>query len=315
MVSSDHHTLFAKDSHTMRIAITGATGNIGNALARQLLQTNAHEIQLLVRDASKVADLVAAGATATVGDLADPSFLTGATAGADTLFLMIPPNMQVPDFPAYQQKLVSHAVAAVQTNHLPHVVLLSSVGGQQPSGTGPILGLHKAEILLREVTNGLTILRPAYFMENFLWSAGSIAAQGAFYNPVPSGTPIPMIATRDIATAAATVLTGTVPTAPTLLELSGPADLSYGQVAEILSALLGKPVQHVQVPGEAVREALRGMGVSASMADLYVELYEGLAAGQIAYEQPATVVRTSTPFGQFAQEVLLPAITAAAPVG
>ncbi|MCG3152000.1 MAG: NAD(P)H azoreductase [bacterium] len=299
----------------MRIAITGATGNIGNALARQLLQTNAHEIQLLVRDASKVADLLAAGATATVGDLADPSFLTSATAGADALFLMIPPNMQVPDFPAYQQRLVSHAVAAVQTNHLPHVVLLSSVGGQQPSGTGPILGLHKAENALREVTSGLTILRPAYFMENFLWSAGSIAAQGALYNPVPGEIKIPMIATRDIAAAAATAIAGPAPATPQIVELAGPVDLSYQEVAADLSTLLGKPVAHVQVPGAAVLEALLGMGVSASMAELYVELYEGLAAGKIAYEQPATVVRTSTPFGQFAQEVLLPAITAAAPVG
>ncbi|MEO7994450.1 MAG: NAD(P)H-binding protein, partial [bacterium] len=224
----------------MRIAIVGPTGHVGNQIVKQLQDQGGHELILLARDAAKLEAEVARGAKLELGDLEDPTFLTNATKGVDALFFMIPPKATAPNFLAYQKEIVKHGAAAVRTNKIPHVVLLSSIGAQHENGTGPIKGLHLAEEALKPIANGLTILRPGSFMENFFMSAGSIAQEGAIYQPAPAEAPMPMIATKDIATVAAQSLVAAAPAGVVIKELAGPQTYSYQQSATILGAALGK---------------------------------------------------------------------------
>lgn len=71
--------------------ITGATGHTGKRIAENLLAAG-HSVKVISRSTEKVAELVAKGAVAAIGDLADADFLTQAFKGATAVYLMIPPK-------------------------------------------------------------------------------------------------------------------------------------------------------------------------------------------------------------------------------
>lgn len=299
----------------MRIVISTPTGNIGRRLTERLLEKGEHELVLLARDPAKVAAAVERGAAALQGDLSDRDYLSGALEGADAFFYLIPPNYAAEDFRAFQRSLTDNVVAAVAAagDSLKHVVLLSSVGAHLSEGTGPILGLYDAEQALRAATPRLTILRPGYFMENWLHQIASIAGSGQVFMASPPEREMPMIATADIGDRAAEVLAGPAPDQPVVLPLLGPRDYTFGECTAVLAGLLGTPVSYQPVPAEAVREPLKGMGASDSAADVMVELEAAFAAGHVVGESPRSAGNTTpTTFEQFAEQTLVPAITAAA---
>ncbi len=188
------------------IVVTGATGNIGQELAARLL-SRGHAVRAVARGAEKLAALGAKGAELKAGSLDDRRFLTEAFRGATAVFAMLPPNYGATDFHAAQRKIAESIVGAIQDAGVKRVVTLSSVGAEQASGTGPILGLHVLEKLVDAVA-GLDVvhLRPAYFMENLLGSVGLIKSAGINGSPMKSDLPVSMVATRDIAAAASQYL-------------------------------------------------------------------------------------------------------------
>src|SRR4030067_420394 len=84
----------------------------------------------------------------------------------------------------------------------PGAVPWARPGARLSEGTVPILGLHDLESKLETLMEaGVVHLRPAYFMENHLWSIPVIRTQGVNGSPVRPDVPIPMVATQDIADA------------------------------------------------------------------------------------------------------------------
>ena len=153
-------------AHT--VTITGATGNIGGRLAEQLLERGVR-VRAVGRSEDRLARLVAKGAEPRAGDLTDAGFLADAFRGADAAFVMIPPHYTAVDFRVYQRSIVESFVEALRETKVPRAVVLSSLGAELAEGTGPIAGLHELEERLAEVPGlSLVVLRPAYFMENFL---------------------------------------------------------------------------------------------------------------------------------------------------
>ena len=293
----------------MRIAITTPTGNIGRRLTHTLLDQGGHELVLLARDPSKLADEQARGATVLQGDLADAAFVTEATKGADALFFVCPPNFSVDDYRAYFNELAQAGAAAVEGSGIAHTVFLSSVGAHLPEGTGPVAGLHDGEKIFSQATQGLTILRPSFFMENYLFQLDALKGASSVFMPLPGSAVFPMVATADIADRAAQVITQPAPRSPRIISLHGERDVSLDEAAAIIGRTTDREIHHVQVEPAQARESFIGMGMSEGVADTMLEMYAGFRAGKIAdVVERSAETTTPTAFETFADAVLAPAL-------
>jgi uncharacterized protein YbjT (DUF2867 family) len=174
---------------------------------------------------------------------------------------------------------------------------------------GPINGLHDVEKRLDDAADNVTHLRPGFFFENLLWQVDSIRDQGRFSWPISGSLRCPMIATRDIGAAAAQRLVDQKWIGHCVRELHGPADLSYDEVAGILSKALGRKIVYVQGDRMELRQFLLDSAVSENAADLMLELYDAVETGRLRPIQPRSAdTTTPTTLLEFVHDVILPMI-------
>jgi uncharacterized protein YbjT (DUF2867 family) len=297
------------------IAVMGANGNIGSKLAARLLG-GGHHVRALGRSAEKLAGLKAKGAEVLLGDAADAAFLTRAFRGADAAFTLLPPNMVSTSYLADMRRTGEAIAAAAADAGLKHLLALSSVGADRPSGTGPIAGLHAHEERLRGIAAGgvnVLALRPGYFFENTLGVIGLIKHQGINGGAMAPETTLPMIATADIADAAARALAARDWTGFQVRELLGPRDYTQAEVTRMIGGAIGRPdLAYVRFPYGEYAAALVQAGLSQDVARLYAELEKALDDGLVTSVEGRSAANTTpTTFEQFAAEVFAPAYAAA----
>lgn len=257
------------------VAVTGATGHVGGALAEMLLSRGVR-VRVISRQAERAAALVRKGAEPLIADLEDAAVLSDAFSGADAAFIMIPPNYNAPDIRADQRQMATNLTKALMKSHVPRAVMLSSIGAGLADGTGPIAGLHEFEEMLKGVQGLSTlVLRAAYFMENHLHSIDLIKSADIISSAIRSEVKLPMVATRDIASTAAGFLSAPAFRGFTIREVLGPRDYTMNEATAILGAAIGKPdLQYVAASYEDLRKALLTAGFSTSAADAMVEMQE-----------------------------------------
>ena len=218
----------------MTILITGASGNIGRQVVQQLSSRGA-AVRALVRDPSKAE--FPEGVEVVQGDLLDVEALRRAMAGVSTLFLL---NGVVPD--EFTQALITLNLA--RDAGVERVVYLSVIHSDRYLNVPHFAGKFGVERMLEQMGFGATILRPAYFMQNDLTIKDVVLGHGVY--PMPVGSKgLAMIDTRDIAEIAALELMRRDASAPLPLKrmnLVGPGTLTGADVAEVWSAVLGRPV-------------------------------------------------------------------------
>ena len=265
--------------------IAGATGNTGSVVAGTLL-AQGKPITVLVRDAHKAASWREKGAKVAAASLEDAGAVAKALAGAEGAYLLIPPNYQAEDALGYGSRIADALAQAVKTSGVPHVVLLSSIGAQHAQGTGLIRSLYHAESAIGPVAKNLTIVRAAYFLQNW---AGSVEAvrKGVLPSFLTAKRKIPMVSTADIGNIAAHCLADPA-RGRRVVELAGPEDYSPQDIAQAFGAALGKPVKLETHPPDAVIPTLTAMGFSQDVARLFREMTEGINSGHVAYEGKGT---------------------------
>jgi NAD(P)H dehydrogenase (quinone) len=272
--------------------ITGATGHSGSVAAEALLDAG-KTVRVVVRDSAKAARLAARGAEVFVADLGDPAALARAVRGAEGVFLLSPPDLTARDFIGDRQRLTQKQVDVLAAEHVPHVVLLSSTGAQHASGTGPIVSVHNAERQLRASGLPATFIRAGYFVENWGAVAHPVRSDGVLPSFIAADARVPTVSTVDIGKAVAQALLDG-PRGVRVIELSGPSDVSPNDVAAAFSRILGKPVRVVEAPLDAVVPTFTSFGMSENIAQLFREMYEGMARGKVVAE-PGEHVRGTTP--------------------
>jgi uncharacterized protein YbjT (DUF2867 family) len=289
--------------------ITGATGNTGNIIARTLLGLG-QKVRAIGRSADRLEPLAAEGAEPFICDLHDAGALTQAFTGAKGVYAMLPPSTTSENYRVDQDRVTNAIAHAVEEAGVEYVVSLSSVGADKPEGTGPVAGLHYLEQILNRIPrlNALH-LRAAYFMENTLAQIGIIQTMNITAGPLRSDLTLPMIATRDIASAAATALLDLNFSDKQTHELLGERDLSYAEVTAIIGKAIGKPdLKYVQLPDEQIRGAFLQMGMSANVAGLILEMSAALNSGHMkSLEERNEQNTTPTSFESFVEQEFVPA--------
>jgi uncharacterized protein YbjT (DUF2867 family) len=260
--------------------ITGATGRTGSVAARTLLDRG-HKVRVVVRDEARGAEWKKRGAEVAIARFDDTAALSEALRGADAVYLMVPPNMTSNAVLADQGKVVDALVRAVAAAKPKRVVLLSSVGAEHESGTGPIQTLHYAEKKLGALAP-LTALRPAYFMENWAGVVPVAQAQSILPSTLRSDRSFPMVATEDIGRVVAELL---VDGKPGVVELAGPQEYSPLDAGAALTKILGKPIKVIDVPDEGVVPALKQAGFTDDLAALFREMVGGFNSGRVLAPQ------------------------------
>jgi uncharacterized protein YbjT (DUF2867 family) len=291
------------------ITIMGATGHTGGAAADELLKQN-EKIRVIGRSKDRLKTLAARGAEIAVGDAADAAFLTSAFRGSDAVYVLIPPDLASTDYPAHQDKVGEAITKAIKDSGVKHVVLLSSVGAELPSGTGPIAGLHRQEERLKKVAglNSL-FLRAAYFFENQFGYLELVKSQGINGGAIAGDLPIPMIASADIGRAAAHALKKRDFKGAVVHELLGQRDLTFNEATGIIGKAIERPdLKYVQFPYAAALDGMITMGISKSIAEGFVEMSRAFNEKRVKSVEGRNAKNTTpTRFEDFAAHVLAPA--------
>jgi uncharacterized protein YbjT (DUF2867 family) len=279
-----------------KILITGATGAVGGAVLDRLGGAGA-DVRVLTRDASKARALRERGVEAAVADFLQPETLAPALEGVRVIFLLTPIS------PAQVAQASNVIAAARETGRSPRIVRVSV---QKAAHDAPMrVARQHAEVegVLRVSGLPYTLLRPQSFMQNTLMAAPTVRAEGTIYQPCKDGR-LAMIDARDVGEVAAKVLTeaghdGQVYT------LTGPAAVSFHDVARALSEALGGAVRYVDVPPAAAQAALLRRGVSAWLAEALIEYAEAHSQGYSDYttdDVPRLVGHPATPYARFARD-------------
>jgi NAD(P)H dehydrogenase (quinone) len=262
-------------------AVTGVTGNVGSAVAHNLLKSG-QSIRAIVRDKSKGDPWANRGCEVAIADIFDAKALTEAFRGTEGVFILIPPVFDPkPDFPE------AHAVAsalksAIAAARPGKVVYLSTIGADAKETN--LLTQHTIiEDALRELPVPVTFLRPAWFMENFSWDVAPAQNQGVISSFLqPLDRPVPMVATADIGKLAAELLQKTW-TSASVVELEGPARITPYDVAGAFSRLLGRPVKAQIVPRETWESLFLSQGMQNPIPR--IRMLDGFNEGWIEFER------------------------------
>jgi uncharacterized protein YbjT (DUF2867 family) len=140
-------------------------------------------------------------------------------------------------------------------------------------------------------------------MQNTMMAAPTIASNGMIYWDMKDGK-LGMIDVRDLVDVALAVLTGSGHEGKSYI-LTGPAAISFHDVASTFSKVLGKDVTYVSVPGEAALQSMVGMGFPEWIAKGYVELSEGFSenfANRVTENVATLTGHPARSFEQFARD-------------
>lgn len=251
------------------ILVTGATGTNGTEIVK-LLSAAGAQVRALVRNRAKAAAIEGPGVEIVEGDFDKPETLEAALQGVEKALLLTPIALNMVEL----HKNFIEAAKRVGTKH----IVKFSAFGADPNSPIMLGKWHgESEKLLEESGIAYTHLQPNGFMQNLLAFGQSIATQGTFFQPAADAK-ISNVDTRDISAVAAQVLLEEGHEGKTYL-ITGPEALTFYEVADKLSAVVGKKVTYVDVSPEDFKTSLLAWGQPEWLADALNELYGIYRAG------------------------------------
>lgn len=252
------------------ILVIGGTGTTGRDVVR-LLAARGEKVRVLVRDPFKASFLAAPGVEMFQADLARPASLPAAFDGARRVFLVTAPAPEM-------VTLQAAAVEAARSAGVERLVRVSVAG----AGTGLPMQLATWHTQVEELVDASGIpavhLRASSFMQNFLASAELIRRTGQVFGTSGDGK-MTFLDTRDLAAAGVGALLRS-DHHDEKVGIGGPGALSLDDVAGTFSAVLGRPVVHIDLPGEAMKAGLMGAGLPEWLAADLVA-FHGAARGRV----------------------------------
>ena len=274
----------------MKIAVTGATGKLGQLVVNGLLKKGpSDKIIAVVRDQKKAQPLVKRGAEARVAHYGDPVALKAAFSGVDRLLLIS--SSEVGKRTEQHKNVIDAAKAA----GVKHIMYTSA-----PKATTTALVVapeHKAteENILKSGMK-YTILRNNWYTENYKDRVETARKTGAVVAAAGEGR-VASATRADYAAGAVEVLLGTGHEGK-IYELGGDHAWDFNELAETIEKIIGKPVAYksVDVPTllNILKEAGLDEGIAGFMAAVDGNIAEG-ALSEVTGELSRLIGRPTTP--------------------
>jgi uncharacterized protein YbjT (DUF2867 family) len=291
------------------IVITTPAGNIGRQVLEDLLDSG-EQLRLVTRDRSGIPADTRQHVEVIEGSHGDPAVADKAFDGADAVFWLTPPDPRAESLEAAFVGFTRPAAEAFRKHGVKRVVGVSALGRGTPWAARA--GYVTASLAMDDLIAGTGVAYRAVtnpsFMDNIASQAGAIKNQGMFFSPIDGDRKLPSVATRDIAAAASRLLlddswggTGEVP-------LLGPEDLSFNDMARIMSEVLAKQVRFEQITFEAYKDRFIGFGMSEAMAQGMTDMAWAKNEGLDNAVQRTPGNSTPTSFRQWCEDVLKPAV-------
>lgn len=276
------------------IIVTGASGTVGKEVVRELVSLRA-DFRTLVRTEAGAAKLKSQGLSPVLGDLDRPETLGAAFAGAERLFLLIMPS---PLAATQTEQIVDVAKKA----GIRHIVKLSALGVSDDTPIN-LASFHRAsERVLEASSLEYTHLRPHFFMQNFtsnLFGYVESIKAGKLYIPM-GHSGLSLVDAADIGAVAARVLTQKGHE-NRVYDITGPAALSFKQIADKLGAATGHKVDYVPVSDEDTLKAMCASGMPDWLAEGLVGYFRffRLYGAQVANTVVSLTQRPGRTFDEF----------------
>jgi uncharacterized protein YbjT (DUF2867 family) len=291
------------------IVITAPTGLIGHQVLGNVLGSG-ESIRVITRDPSRLPAQAREQVEVVQGSHGDIGVVDRAFAGADAVFWLVPPDPRAASVEAAYVDFTRPACDAFKRLEVQRVVGISALGrGAAMAGRA---GLATASLAMDDLIASTSVsyraLTMPSFMDNLLRQAQSIREQGMFFLPISGDRKLPSCATADIAASAARLLLDDSWSGHGHLAVLGPEDLSFNDMAQIMSEVLGKVVRYQQIPAQALRDRLTGAGMSDAMAQGTVDMMVAKDQGLDNAERRTPESTTPTSFRQWCEEVLKPAV-------
>lgn len=289
------------------IVVLGASGKVGGEISEILLKEG-HHVKVVARTADELSKFGNIGAEVIPADITDADMLTKIFTGADSAFVLLPPNFTAPIYREFQRSVGDATIEAIRRSGIKYIVNLSSCGAQMHEANGLIAGLAEQEVKLNQLKDvNVLHLRSAYFMDNVLLNIKLIKDMGINGTTADPDHKIPMVATKDVAAIAASHLAKTDFNGKNVQAALGDRNYSFTEFTSIIGQSIGKPdLQYVQFPVDQARQAIIGLGFSADIANDITNMETSLKNGIMNYEQRTSLNSTSTTAEAFAKEAFAP---------
>lgn len=255
----------------MNIGVGGASGNLGQAVVRELqARAGGHRIIAISRTPEKAP----AGVEGRLGDYDKPETLAKAYAGLDRL-LLIPTSDMRPGVRGDQNVAGIRAAVAAGVKH---IVLISAAGTREQEEPAIGASYWRAEQELIKAAPSWTVLRMNYYAESLIDEVQMSAAQGALAGIAENR--VAFVSRDDIAAAAAGLLTGDGHVGA-IYNATGSRTYTGAERAALISEIMGKPLGYVTVPAEALRAGMIQAGLPDFIANAVISIQRNFADGAL----------------------------------
>jgi uncharacterized protein YbjT (DUF2867 family) len=291
------------------IVITTPSGQIGHQVLENLLNSG-EELRVISLDPSALPADLHERVDIVEGSHSDPAVVDEAFTGADAVFWLAPPDPQAPSVEAAYVGFTRPAAEAFKRHGVKRVIGVSALGRGTPwaAHAGFVTGSLAMDDLIASTGVAYRALTNPSFMDNILRQAEAIENQGMFFSPISGDRKLPSVATRDIAAAASRLLLDESWSGVDEVPLLGPEDLSFNDMADIISEVLGKVVRFQQTTFDAYKDRFLGFGMSDAMAQGQTDMARAKNEGVDNAVKRTPENSTPTSFRQWCEEVLKPAV-------
>lgn len=288
------------------ILVTTPTGDIGRRVLSHLRAADV-AVRVIARDAHKLPQ--DAELDVIEGSMADSETISRALPGVTRVFWLPPGDPTLPSAEAAYIDVSRAFCNALPGSDVTHVVGISALGRGWTKPAGHVTATLAVDDMIALTGVHYRALACASLMDNIARQAAPIKSLGRFFQPTPGDLKLPHVAKADVARIAADLLLDPAWSGVEALPLLGPEDLSFNEMAAILSDVLGREIVASELLMEHFRQMMRDFGTSDGMAKAYVDMLTAKNEGMDHLVTPSSRDDTPTTFRMWCEDELLPLVS------